>query len=361
MTKQKYMTVNKWFWAWQFEEEEQWLAQMAADGWVLNRVGYATYHFERCEPGEYTTRLAMLKSRPNSADGQAYIAQKQNEGAEYIGSMTWWVYFRKKGDFELMPTPEARLRQVDRLMPMLTSVTVLLGINLLNVLSLMFRFEDAVGYQVGVLPVLILLEGLFVGGIRQLNECKQRYRYEQQHGEAPPRRTIRKWIWVWQFEEEDVWLNGMAADGWVLEEVAFCKYTFRRCAPGEYIVKLQLMENLADRSYIDFVESTGAEYIGRMAKWIYFRKPAAEGPFELFSDIDSRVRQLDKILAMLTVVGAMALLAGVGNLYIGVKIGSWPNVAMGLLCVAEAGLPGYCIHRIRQKRSRLTAERALHE
>ena len=113
MTEQKYMTVNKWFWAWQFEEEEQWLAQMSADGWVLNRVGYATYHFERCEPGEYTTRLEMLNCWPNSADGQAYTEQKQAEGAEYIGSMTWWVYFRKKGEFELMPTPEARLRQVD--------------------------------------------------------------------------------------------------------------------------------------------------------------------------------------------------------------------------------------------------------
>ena len=47
MTEQKYMTVNKWFWAWQFEEEEQWLAQMAAEelGWkksttysILKRV-----------------------------------------------------------------------------------------------------------------------------------------------------------------------------------------------------------------------------------------------------------------------------------------------------------------------------------
>lgn len=360
MSEQKHMTVNKWFWVWQFEEEEQWLAEMAAQGWALCRVGYATYHFERCAPGEYTVRLEMLNGWPNSADGQAYIQQKQAGGAEYVGSMVRWVYFRKKGEFDLMPNADARLRHIDRMQPLLWVVTLLLGINWLNQLTLLFRFEDAAGIALGLMLLISVLLCLFAGGIRQLNELQQRYRYEQQHGEAPPTRIIRKWIWVWQFEEEDIWLNRMAADGWVLDAVGFCRYTFRRCAPGEYTVKLQLMENLADRSYIDFVESTGAEYIGRMAKWIYFRKPTAEGPFELFSDVDSRIRQLDKILAMLTGVGVLALGATGLNLRFGLQ-GSLPNLQMAVLCLSGAGLLGYCIHRIRQKRSRLTAERALHE
>ncbi len=173
-------------------------------------------------------------------------------------------------------------------------------------------------------------------------------------------KTVNKWIWVWQFEEEDVWLNRMAADGWVLDGVAFCKYTFRRCAPGEYSVRLQLMENLADRSYIDFVESTGAEYIGRMAKWIYFRKKTAEGPFELFSDVDSRIRQLDKILIMLTGAGLLELAAAGINLVFGLR-GSLSNLKMAVLCLAGAGLLVYCLRRVWKKRSVLAEERALHE
>ncbi|MBE5774691.1 MAG: DUF2812 domain-containing protein, partial [Clostridiales bacterium] len=27
--------IRKWFWVWQFEEEEKWLADMAERGWVL--------------------------------------------------------------------------------------------------------------------------------------------------------------------------------------------------------------------------------------------------------------------------------------------------------------------------------------
>ena len=28
-------TVRKWFWAWDFEKEEEWLNDMAMSGWVL--------------------------------------------------------------------------------------------------------------------------------------------------------------------------------------------------------------------------------------------------------------------------------------------------------------------------------------
>ena len=46
-------TIRKWFWAWEFDKEEQWLADMAARGKALLSVRYATYEFEDCEPGEY--------------------------------------------------------------------------------------------------------------------------------------------------------------------------------------------------------------------------------------------------------------------------------------------------------------------
>ena len=51
------------------------------------------------------------------------------------------------------------------------------------------------------------------------------------------RKTITKWFWVWQFEKEEEWLNEMAANGWVLESVGFCRYSFVRCEPGEYTVR----------------------------------------------------------------------------------------------------------------------------
>ena len=52
-------TVRKWFWVWDFDKEEQWLNEMAMSGWALVSVGWCSYTFEECEPGEYTIRLEM--------------------------------------------------------------------------------------------------------------------------------------------------------------------------------------------------------------------------------------------------------------------------------------------------------------
>ena len=45
-------TIRKWFWIWDFEKEEDWLNEMAMNGWVRDSVGGCTYHYLRCERGE---------------------------------------------------------------------------------------------------------------------------------------------------------------------------------------------------------------------------------------------------------------------------------------------------------------------
>ena len=73
------MTMHKWFWVWEFEKEERWLNEMAMDGWALDSVGYATYNFVQCEPGEYIIRLEM-----HDADSR-YISFMEETGAEGVG------------------------------------------------------------------------------------------------------------------------------------------------------------------------------------------------------------------------------------------------------------------------------------
>ena len=76
-------------------------------------------------------------------------------------------------------------------------------------------------------------------------------------------KKVRKWFWIWQFEEEEQWLNQMADSGWVLEKLGFAVYYFRPCEPGAYIIRTEMRDK--DEDYVNFVESTGAEYVGRMA------------------------------------------------------------------------------------------------
>ena len=165
------------------------------------------------------------------------------------------------------------------------------------------------------------------------------------------RRTIRKWYWVWDFEKEEVWLNEMAQNGWVLDGVGFCTYHFIRCEPGEYTVRLE-MHNY-DEAYLGFMADTGAEYIGRMVKWIYFRKKASEGSFDLFSDIDSRIRHLDRIGKMLFGLGMANLLIGLAN--------SFNTPHLGWINLLACALLMYALGRIHGKKEALEKERLLHE
>ena len=163
--------------------------------------------------------------------------------------------------------------------------------------------------------------------------------------------TERKWFWVWEFEKEERWLNEKAMNGWVLVDVGFCRYTFERCEPGEYTIRLEL--HPADQGYLDFMAEAGAEFVGRYFSWLFFRKKAADGDFDLFSDIDSRIDHLDRIGRMLKIIGFANLIMGCVNTFSPGRVG-----IANLLC---ATLLMYGLGRIHGKKEALERERELRE
>lgn len=132
------------------------------------------------------------------------------------------------------------------------------------------------------------------------------------------KKTMYKWFWAWSFDKEEKWLNEMAAKGQVLVSIGFCKYTFENCVPGEYNVRLELLENVPthedSQQYIRFIEETGAEHIGSIMRWVYFRKKTTEGEFNLFSDNASRIQHLNRILTIIGVIAGLNLYFGFNNL-----------------------------------------------
>lgn len=164
-------------------------------------------------------------------------------------------------------------------------------------------------------------------------------------------KTVYRWFWVWDFEKEEQWLNAMAQSGWLLNSVGFCSYHFIACTPGEYAVRLEMHSH--DAAYIDFLGETGAEYIGRMAQWIYFRKRVVDGPFDLFSDLDSRLRHLNLIGKTLTAIGLGNLAIGLANTASASGLG-WINLLAATLLM-------YALGRIHGKKESLEKQRLLME
>ncbi len=176
------------------------------------------------------------------------------------------------------------------------------------------------------------------------------------------RKTIHKWFWAWDFDKEEKWLCEMAAKGLALTGVGFCRYEFETTLPGEYRIRMQLMKHMPchpeSESYIAFVEDTGAQQVGSFLRWVYFRKKAEDGNFELFSDNGSRISQLTMIISFLVALVVANLLIGIGNVSIALSSKSDINDInyIGIINIIIAILGTMGILRLIAKKRRLKKE-----
>lgn len=179
------------------------------------------------------------------------------------------------------------------------------------------------------------------------------------------KKTIHKVFMAWRFEDEEKWLNEMAAKGWNLTEVGVAKYVFEDGTPGQYQYRVELLENFPtepeSEHYIRFMEEMGAEYVTSINRWVYFRKKADDEPFELYSDIDSRIAHLRRINILLQFIFIFEICAGVFNLAVGILNDMTLNIVLAFipLILALCIIPG--ILRSIHKYSSLKKEREIRE
>ena len=164
-------------------------------------------------------------------------------------------------------------------------------------------------------------------------------------------KKIWKIFLVWNYDKEEEWLKEMAMNGWTLTSVGFCNYTFVKTEPGEYNIRMEMRPH--DDGYLEFLRENDVEYVGRILQWHYYRKKTSLGPFELYSDIESRIQHMDRIGKMLFAIGMANLLIGIAN-SIGPSRLGWIN----LLC---ATLLMYALGRIQGRKDELKKESILHE
>lgn len=188
--------------------------------------------------------------------------------------------------------------------------------------------------------------------------------------------TIYKVFTVAEFEKEENWLNEMSAKGLQLTDIGFCRYVFEEGIHGEYVYRLELLENMPTHpesiAYIRFMEEMGVEHVGSILRWVYFRKKASDTPFDLYSDLDSRIRHFRRInllcnwlIGINLVVGVINLLLFAGNImsrYMGAATGMhYTNSVVGSVNLAIAVLIFVLARPIRMRLKKMQKENAVRE
>lgn len=178
------------------------------------------------------------------------------------------------------------------------------------------------------------------------------------------RKTMHKWFWSWEHEKEEQWLNTMAAKGWALVSVGFATYEFEECQPGEYNFRIELLEHSPNsfegKEYISFIEETGATQVGQFVNWIYFRKKTVDGPFDLFSDFESKIKHFKRIFTMMFPVGLINLYIGLQNIMMYFKNG-FSGSLIGIVNLLCSGLLLFGCFKVKQKMDQLKKEKQIFE
>ena len=114
---------------------------------------------------------------------------------------------------------------------------------------------------------------------------------------------------------------------------------------------------------MEFMEETGAEHVGTMKRWVYFRRPASDAPFEIWSDLDNKIKHMESIYRLSGILAGVCVTAGVANLSIGLsadKFSSY-NLGVAIPCLIFGLFIAFGTGRMTKPLKRLKAERKLSE
>lgn len=177
------------------------------------------------------------------------------------------------------------------------------------------------------------------------------------------KKIIRKAYW--NYEKEEKWLNEMTSKGFALVDYSWCRYVFEKCEPGEYIYRIELLENThshpESEKYIQFIEETGAEHVASYMRWVYFRKKSDEKGFDLYTDIDSKIKHYKRVFALYAILMVAEFLIGIGNLMIGLNEGTTVNLLGGILCTLFGALIASIVIPTYKKINKLKEQKMINE
>lgn len=180
------------------------------------------------------------------------------------------------------------------------------------------------------------------------------------------RKTVYKLLFIWDWDEEERWLNEMSAQGWHFVQYSFpFRYTFEQGEPDAYQYQLQALEHrLSSResqNYIAFLRDMDIELVASYLFWAYLRKPNDGKPFEIFSDVESKLRHMRRFASIPLVCLMMLCINLMWGAPVLMEHGGIVGMVLVALEIVLALLMIYGLTRMTVKYRELEKQRDMHE
>ena len=110
-------------------------------------------------------------------------------------------------------------------------------------------------------------------------------------------------------------LDRLSAEGWQLEGTGWLSFRYRRGAPNEYRYRVQYLYESRDGQRDDYVRGLaelGVELVMDIGSFLILRRRNDGTPFELFSDLDSRITSEKRYLRTRGLLAAFWLVLAAG-------------------------------------------------
>jgi len=121
------------------------------------------------------------------------------------------------------------------------------------------------------------------------------------------KRIIRKWLWVWQQDQERLLLERQSEEGYQLVEVGLGKYVFESTEPRKMIYQMDfkgLGNRISEEDYLQLYADAGWHLAAKFGGWYYFCQTWQEGvDLSLFNDNESQSKIYKRMIAFLLLSG----------------------------------------------------------
>lgn len=110
-------------------------------------------------------------------------------------------------------------------------------------------------------------------------------------------------------DQETDFLNDMSQKGYALTGFFAGFYHFDRCEPGKYIYQIDITEGLwrVSNDYREFMQDMEVEIVCLWGPWVILRKKAQDGPFVLYTDVESSIEHYSRIKMMFKICAALEI------------------------------------------------------